>query len=152
MFKYLIFVCILMSVSSCAIKNDKRDRVNFEELSKALFSSYDYRYEMHNSKETSDGSNVYILKDKMSKDEFENVVEKKLFEKGWKKIPALFDDQYLYCYDRKNVISIVYPTRVNYQNVDGNSMSIGDGNLDKWVVFYGYNVYGTTNCKKYFKK
>ena len=36
---------------------------------------------MHNSKETSDGSNVYISKDKMSKEDFENVVENKLINK-----------------------------------------------------------------------
>lgn|GEM_PF-4872362 len=25
------------------------------------------------------------------------------------------------------------------------------GNLDKWVIFYGYDMYGTANCKNYFK-
>ena len=147
----VIYIFILLFIVGCAVKNDRKDRVNFEELSKELFSSYGYRYEMHNSKETSDGSNVYISKDKMSKEDFENVVENKLINKGWRKIPALFDDQYMYCFDRKNAISIVYPTRVNYRNEEGNSMSVGDWNLDKWVISYVYNVYGTTNCKKYFK-
>ncbi|KQX02288.1 hypothetical protein ASC84_17070 [Acinetobacter sp. Root1280] len=143
----VIMIFCNIFISGCTIKNN---RVNFEELSKELFSSYGYRYEMHNSKETSDGSNVYISKDKMSKEDFENVVENKLINKGWRKISALFDDQYMYCFDRKNAISIVYPTRVNYRNEEGNSMSVGDWNLDKWVISYVYNVYGTTNCKKIF--
>lgn len=80
--KYLIIIFSLIYISCCTVKNNKSDRVNFEELSKELFLSYGYRYEMHNSKETSDGSNVYILKDKMSKEDFENVVENKLIDKG----------------------------------------------------------------------
>ena len=57
----------------------------------------------------------------------------------------------MYCYDRKNAMSIVYPTQINYRNKKGNSMSVGEGNLDKWVIFYGYDMYGTANCKNYFK-
>lgn len=151
MLRSLIFACITILLSSCTVKNDQKDRVNFEELSKELFSAYGYTYKLNFRKEILDESNVYIDKNHLSKRDFTDVVEKKLLEKGWKKIPALFDDQYMYCYDRKNAMSIVYPTQINYRNKNGNSMSVGEGNLDKWVIFYGYDMYGTTNCKNYFK-
>ena len=85
MLRSLIFACITILLSSCTVKNDRKDRVNFEELSKELFSAYGYTYKLNFRKVILDESNVYIDKNHLSKRDFTDVVEKKLLEKGWKK-------------------------------------------------------------------
>lgn len=47
MLRSLIFACITILLSSCTVKNDRKDRVNFEELSKELFSAYGYTYKLN---------------------------------------------------------------------------------------------------------
>lgn len=87
----------------------------------------------------------------MSKSDFEVNIEKELLVKGWIKIHPLFDDQNIYCYDEKNELSIIYPTKDHYVNNSGDSMDVSKENLDKWIIFYRYNMYGNTNCENYFK-
>lgn len=151
MFRSLIFTCITILLSSCTVKNDRLDRVNFEELLEELFSKYSYKTEVSFYKEELDVSNAYIPKNKMSKSDFEVNIEKELLVKGWIKIQPLFDDQNIYCYDEKNELSIIYPTKDHYVNNSGDSMDVSKENLDKWIILYRYNMYGNTNCENYFK-
>ena len=151
MLKYLLIIFSLVCISGCTVKNNKSDRVNFEELLEELFSKYSYKTEVSFYKEELDVSNAYIPKNKMSKSNFEVNIEKELLVKGWIKIHPLFDDQNIYCYDEKNELSIIYPTKDHYVNNSGDSMDVSKENLDKWIILYRYNMYGNTNCENYFK-
>lgn len=100
MLKYLI-IFSLIYISGCTVKNNKSDRVNFEELSKELFSSFGYTTKVIFHKEELDLINIYISKSKMTKNDFKKNIESVLLKKGWVEIPSDFDDQFIYCFDKK---------------------------------------------------
>lgn len=153
MLKYLI-IFSLIYISGCTVKNNKNnksDRVNFEELSKELFSSFGYTTKVIFHKEELDLINIYISKSKMTKNDFKKNIESVLLEKGWVEIPSDFDDQFIYCFDKKNALEVLYPTKEYYGDDNGNSIDVDKDSLDKWIVTFNYNMYGMTSCSN-FKK
>lgn len=152
MVKKLLIIFYLICVGGCTVKNDRHDRVDFEKLSKELFSSFDYITEVSFYKNELDVTNLYFDKSNLTKKQFDQRIESSLLNKGWKKIPPLFEDQVIYCFDEKNEMSVVYPEKEYYLNKNGDSMSIKKENLDKWIVLFRYNMYGDNNCENYIKK
>lgn len=151
MLKYMLIIFYLLVVSGCVVKNDRHDRVDFEELSEELFSSYGYTSKVIFHKEELDLMNIYIRKSKMTKDAFKEKIEIKLLKKGWAKIPSEFDDQLIYCFDKKNALEVLYPMKEYYSNNKGDSINVDKNNLDKWIVTFNYNMYGMTGCKNFQK-
>ena len=142
------FTILFILASGCAVKNDKKDRADFEKLSKDLFSRYDYFYERAYKKQEADSSFIYVQKNKMSKKYFENNIKNKIIENGWREVPAIFDDQIIFCYGVNNIMSVVYPTKTYYRNEYGDSMSVKKENIDNWIINMNYYMYGIDNCKR----
>lgn len=151
MLKYMLIIFYLLVVCGCTIKNDRHDRVDFEKLSKELFFSFDYATEVIFYKNELDVTNLYFDKSNLTKEQFDKKIESALLNKGWGRISPLFEDQIIYCFDKKNEMSVVYPKKEYYFNENGDSMTVKKENLNKWVILFRYNMHGDTNCENYVK-
>lgn len=113
-----------MFVVACTQKVERNEIVDSEFFSQEAFKNIKFQYVNKMNKEKSVMSNVYIDKQELSVDLFENEIEKKILEKGWRKLAPDFEDQRLYCHGKKNRMSIVYPRKEIYKNKDGDILNI----------------------------
>lgn len=144
--KSYTFFCVLF-LTACTQPYDRTDYVDPRELSEELFSQYGYEYKNMLVKEKGEINSVHIEKNKMSKENFNNIVRKKIKEHGWVEVDPEFEDRHLYCYGAKNRMSIMFPTKQHYKNREGNVIDINENLLNKWVVSFLYNAHGVSGCK-----
>jgi hypothetical protein len=143
---FLFFIVNLLLLG-CIAKNDKKDRFNFEKILDNILVDVNYTKEVSFNKNELDVSTIFVkVEDDKNKfkEKFERLVNKEKFIK----VESLFVDQDVYCYDKKNEIKITLPKKQLYKNENGNTMEIDKENLDKVIITYRYNMYGTTSCDK----
>ncbi|QBQ15871.1 hypothetical protein [Acinetobacter haemolyticus] len=144
--KFSIFGCVLF-LTACTQPYDRTDYVDPQKLSEDFFGEYGYEYKNNLKKEKSETNIIYVEKNKMTKMDFIDSVEPKVKEKGWVLIKPLFEDQYSYCFGKKNRMNVTYPTKEYYENISGNVMNIKKENMSKWVISLSYDAGGDKRCK-----
>ncbi|WP_224965272.1 hypothetical protein [Acinetobacter guillouiae] len=88
--------------------------------------------------------NVFIPKSDLSLSDFEMIKIK--IEKKWKLVYTS-EDQYVFCYDRYNQMTIIYPEKMDYYDKFGQKLYIKSSLLDQWNIGVIYKEEGTS----YFK-
>lgn len=147
--KYICILFILMvGCSSNTNMYENKDSLNFSLVSEKLF--YDVKYDFVEVivKYKVENYNVFVSKKDMSIEFYNSTVTKRIKDMGWEKVKSTYENQDIYCYDEKNEMAILYPTKQNYSSKDGkNGFSITKKYLDYWVVYYRFKDDGTNNCK-----
>ena len=144
--KSYTFFCVLF-LTACTQPYDRTDYVDPKKLSEDFFGEYGYEYKSNFKKEVSETNIFHIDKNKMSQDDFNNIVRNKIKKNGWVEVDPEFEDRYLYCYGAKNRMSIMFPTKQHYKNSEGNVIDINKENLNKWIIYFLYNAHGVGGCK-----
>jgi hypothetical protein len=97
---------------------ENKDSLNFSLVSEKLF--YDVKYDFVEVivKDKVENYNVFVSKKDMSIDFYNGAVTKRIKDMGWKKVKSTYENQDIYCYDEKNEMAILYPTKQNYSSKD----------------------------------
>lgn len=140
--KLILFFSLSILLVGCNVKNDKKNRFDFEGMLEPFLLATKYTKEVSFNKNELDVSTIFIKKTKFEKSEF----EKLLFKNDFKKIKPMFDDQDIYCFDEFNQLTITDPKKSFYKNLSGNVMEVDRNNLDKVIILYRYNMYGIDGC------
>ena len=147
--KIFVFLTILLNtiyLVACTQKTERVEIVDYRLFSEKIFQHINYNYVEKLNKEKSVISNVFINKEDMSMNVFNNEIEKRIKVQGWIEKTPDFEDQKLFCNGSKNRMSIVYPKKEIYRNEEGDVMNISSENLNKWVISFMYNYDGVRKC------
>lgn len=109
-----------------------------------MFNGYNYDLKKGMQRGFANYYNVFIPKSDLSLSDFE-IVKRKI-QKKWKLVYTS-DDQYVFCYDRYNQMTIIYPRKMEYYDKFGQKLYIKSSSLDKWGVSIKYIKEGTSYCK-----
>ncbi|WP_227562279.1 hypothetical protein [Acinetobacter bereziniae] len=142
---FLIFLILFLQACNGINKdNSKKNEINVEKEVSYLFNGYNYDLKKGMQRGFANYYNVFIPKSDLSLSDFE-IVKRKI-QKKWKLVYT-FDDQYVFCYDRYNQMTIIYPRKMEYYDKFGQKLYIKSSSLDKWGVSIKYIKEGTSYCK-----
>ncbi|WEI24356.1 hypothetical protein PYR74_10915 [Acinetobacter bereziniae] len=106
---FLIFLILFLQACNGINKdNSKKNEINVEKEVFYLFNGYNYDLKKGMQRGFANYYNVFIPKSDLSLSDFE-IVKRKI-QKKWKLVYT-FDDQYVFCYDRYNQMTIIYPRK-----------------------------------------
>jgi hypothetical protein len=142
---FLIFLILFLQACNGINKdNSKKNEINVEKEGSYLFNGYNYDLKKGMQRGFANYYNVFIPKSDLSLSDFE-IVKRKI-QKKWKLVYTS-DDQYVFCYDRYNQMTIIYPRKMEYYDKFGQKLYIKSSSLDKWGVSIKYIKEGTSYCK-----
>ncbi|MDV8157943.1 hypothetical protein [Acinetobacter bereziniae] len=142
---FLIFLILFLQACNGINKdNSKKNEINVEKEVSYLFNGYNYDLKKGMQRGFANYYNVFIPKSDLSLSDFE-IVKRKI-QKKWKLVYTS-DDQYVFCYDRYNQMTIIYPRKMEYYDKFGQKLYIKSSSLDKWGVSIKYIKEGTSYCK-----
>ncbi|GGI62138.1 hypothetical protein GCM10011446_36330 [Acinetobacter vivianii] len=145
--KILYILLIIIFLQACTgIKKDRVEgsEINVEKEVDRIFSDYNYDFKKGMNRGFANYYNVFIFKSDLSLLEFDNV--KKNIEKKWRLVYTS-EDQYVFCYDKYNQMTILYPRKMDYFDKFGQKLYVKSSSLDKWGVSLKYIKEGTSYCK-----
>ncbi|WP_262772519.1 hypothetical protein [Acinetobacter bereziniae] len=115
---FLIFLILFLQACNGINKdNSKKNEINVEKEVSYLFNGYNYDLKKGMQRGFANYYNVFIPKSDLSLSDFE-IVKRKI-QKKWKLVYTS-DDQYVFCYDRYNQMTIIYPRKMEYRDGSGN--------------------------------
>ncbi|BCX74244.1 MULTISPECIES: hypothetical protein [Acinetobacter] len=142
---FLIFLILFLQACNGINKdNSKKNEINVEKEVSYLFNGYNYDLKKGMQRGFANYYNVFIPKSDLSLSDFE-IVKRKI-QKKWKLVYTS-DDQYVFCYDRYNQMTIIYPRKMEYYDKFGQKLYMKSSSLDKWGVSIKYIKEGTSYCK-----
>ena len=107
----LIIIIIFLQACNCINKDSsKNNEINVEKEISYLFDGYNYDLKVGMQRGFANYYNVFILKSDLSLSGFERIKSK--IEKKWKLVYTS-EGQYVFCYDRYNQMTIIYPEKWN---------------------------------------
>ncbi len=109
-----------------------------------MFNGYNYDLKKGMQRGFANYYNVFIPKSDLSLSDFE-IVKRKI-QKKWKLVYTS-DDQYVFCYDRYNQMTIIYPRKMEYYDKFGQKLYMKSSLLDQWNIGIFYKKEGTSYCK-----
>ncbi|MCU4583179.1 hypothetical protein KTJ32_19485 [Acinetobacter gyllenbergii] len=124
--------------------NGDSNEINVKMEVERIFKNYNYDLNEGMKRDFVSYYNVFVLKQDLSLDEFEKV--KVEIEKKWRLVYTS-EDQYVFCYDKYNQMTILYPRKMDYFDKFGQKLYIKSSSLDKWGVSLKYIKEGTSYCK-----
>ncbi|MBJ8446278.1 hypothetical protein I6M78_21045 [Acinetobacter bereziniae] len=124
--------------------NSKKNEINVEKEVSYLFNGYNYDLKKGMQRGFANYYNVFIPKSDLSLSDFE-IVKRKI-QKKWKLVYTS-DDQYVFCYDRYNQMTIIYPRKMAYYDKFGQKLYMKSSLLDQWNIGILYKKEGTSYCK-----
>jgi len=141
----LIIIIIFLQACNCINKDSsKNNEINVEKEISYLFDGYNYDLKVGMQRGFANYYNVFILKSDLSLSGFERIKSK--IEKKWKLVYTS-EGQYVFCYDRYNQMTIIYPGKMEYYDKFGQKLYIKSSSLDKWGISIKYIKEGTLYCK-----
>ncbi|WP_228135855.1 hypothetical protein [Acinetobacter bereziniae] len=127
---FLIFLILFLQACNGINKdNSKKNEINVEKEVSYLFNGYNYDLKKGMQRGFANYYNVFIPKSDLSLSDFE-IVKRKI-QKKWKLVYTS-DDQYVFCYDRYNQMTIIYPRKMEYYDKFGQKLYMKSSSLDKW--------------------
>ncbi|OBY76242.1 hypothetical protein NG55_03250 [Acinetobacter gyllenbergii] len=124
--------------------NNDSNEIDVKMEVERIFKNYNYDFKEGMKRGSVSYYNIFVSKQDLSLDEFEMV--KRVIEKKWKLV-YFSEDQYVFCYDNYNQMTILYPRKVEYFDKFGQKLYIKSSSLDKWGVSLKYIQDGTSYCK-----
>ncbi|MDM1785717.1 hypothetical protein EYY58_22780 [Acinetobacter bereziniae] len=140
----MFLILFLQACNGINKDNSKKNEINVEKEVSYLFNGYNYDLKKGMQRGFANYYNVFIPKSDLSLSDFE-IVKRKI-QKKWKLVYTS-DDQYVFCYDRYNQMTIIYPRKMEYYDKFGQKLYIKSSSLDKWGVSIKYIKEGTSYCK-----
>lgn len=138
----------LMSIFTFSISlfgcNDDSSEINVKMEVERIFKNYNYDLKEGMKRDFVSYYNVFVSKQDLSLDEFEKV--KMEIEKKWRLVYTS-EDQYVFCYDKYNQMTILYPRKMDYFDKFGQKLYVKSSSLDKWGISLKYIKEGTSYCK-----
>ncbi|WP_227560941.1 hypothetical protein [Acinetobacter bereziniae] len=142
---FLIFLILFLHACNGINKdNSKKNEINVEKEVSYLFNGYNYDLKKGMQRGFANYYNVFIPKSDLSLSDFE-IVKRKI-QKKWKLVYTS-DDQYVFCYDRYNQMTIIYPRKMAYYDKFGQKLYMKSSLLDQWNIGILYKKEGTSYCK-----
>lgn len=142
---FLIFLILFLQACNGINKdNSKKNEINVEKEVSYLFNGYNYDLKKGMQRGFANYYNVFIPKSDLSLSDFE-IVKRKI-QKKWKLV-YISDDQYVFCYDRYNQMTIIYPRKMEYYDKFGQKLYMKSSLLDQWNIGILYKKEGTSYCK-----
>ncbi|WP_336035042.1 hypothetical protein [Acinetobacter bereziniae] len=142
---FLIFLILFLQACNGINKdNSKKNEINVEKEVSYLFNGYNYDLKKGMQRGFANYYNVFIPKSDLSLSDFE-IVKRKI-QKKWKLVYTS-DDQYVFCYDRYNQMTIIYPRKMEYYDKFGQKLYMKSSLLDQWNIGILYKKEGTSYCK-----
>lgn len=127
---FLIFLILFLQACNGINKdNSKNNEINVEKEVSYLFNGYNYDLKKGMQRGFANYYNVFIPKSDLSLSDFE-IVKRKI-QKKWKLVYTS-DDQYVFCYDRYNQMTIIYSRKMEYYDKFGQKLYMKSSSLDKW--------------------
>ncbi|MCJ8162635.1 hypothetical protein [Acinetobacter zhairhuonensis] len=144
--KVIILLTIIFMQACAGINKDKdgSNEVDVKKEVERIFKNYNYNLKEGMKRDFVSYYNVFVSKQDLSLGEFEKV--KGEIEKKWKLVYTS-EDQYVFCYDKYNQMTILYPRKLYYYDKFGQKLYIKSSSLDKWGVSLKYIKEGTAYCK-----
>ena len=140
-----LLIIIIIFLQACnEIDSSKSNEINVEKEISYLFDGYNYDLKVGMQRGFANYYNVFILKSDLSLSGFERIKSK--IEKKWKLVYTS-EGQYVFCYDRYNQMTIIYPGKMEYYDKFGQKIYIKSSSLDKWGISIKYIKEGTLYCK-----
>ncbi|MBJ8424367.1 hypothetical protein KTJ16_20970 [Acinetobacter bereziniae] len=140
----MFLILFLQACNGINKDNSKKNEINVEKEVSYLFNGYNYDLKKGMQRGFANYYNVFIPKSDLSLSDFE-IVKRKI-QKKWKLVYTS-DDQYVFCYDRYNQMTIIYPRKMEYYDKFGQKLYMKSSSLDKWGVSIKYIKEGTSYCK-----
>ncbi|WP_446083566.1 hypothetical protein [Acinetobacter sp. 1125_18A] len=145
MHKFIFLIILNLFLQACTdIDTSKNNEINVEKEISYLFDGYNYDLKVGMQRGFANYYNVFILKSDLSLSGFERIKSK--IEKKWKLVYTS-EGQYVFCYDRYNQMTIIYPGKMEYYDKFGQKIYIKSSSLDKWGISIKYIKEGTLYCK-----
>lgn len=140
----LLVFLFLQACTGVNKDNTKSNEVNVEKEVDRIFNGYNYDFVIGMNRGFANYYNVFVPKADLSLEEFESV--KRGIEKKWKLVYTS-EDQYVFCYNKFNDMTILYPRKMEYYDKFGQKLYLKSSMLDKWNISILYREQGTSYCK-----
>ena len=133
---FFLIILIFTNVFMLACSEKKRQpfkKIDYISFADSIFKDYGYNLNYGLNKEHSDIVDILISK-KLTKDEYENQVKKRLIDRGWIQVSNNTKPQDVYCLNKATQLAFLNPENL-------------DSNYDKkshFVIYY--NDYGVDGC------
>lgn len=141
------FFLILQGCNSVKKNYMEENEVDVKKESQSIFGNYNYELKEGMQRGFANYYNIFISKKDLSLVEFGKI--KNNIEKRWKLV-YVSEDQYVFCYNRFNQMTVIYPNRMEYYDKFGEKIYIRSESLDKWIISLKYIKDGTSYCKSEF--
>ncbi|ENU58067.1 hypothetical protein [Acinetobacter guillouiae] len=140
-----LLIIIIIFLQACnEIDSSKSNEIEVEKEISYLFDGYNYDLKVGMQRGFANYYNFFIPKSNLSLSNFEMI--KSRIEKKWKLVYTS-EDQYVYCYDRYNQMTIIYPEKMEYYDKFGQKLYMKSSLLDQWNIGVIYKKEGTSYCK-----
>lgn len=140
----IIFLTIFLQACNGINKDNSKNEINVEKEVSYLFNDYNYDLKIGMQRGFANYYNVFIPKSDLSLSDFEIIKSK--IEKKWKLVYTS-EDQHVFCYDRYNQMTIIYPKKMDYYDKFGQKLYMKSSLLDQWNIGVIYKKEGTSYCK-----
>ena len=139
-----LLIIIIIFLQACnEIDSSKSNEIEVEKEISYLFDGYNYDLKVGMQRGFANYYNFFIPKSNLSLSNFEMI--KSRIEKKWKLVYTS-EDQYVYCYDRYNQMTIIYPEKMEYYDKFGQKLYMKSSLLDQWNIGVIYKKEGTSYC------
>ena len=143
---HVLFIIIFLQACTGINKdNDGSHEINVKNEVERIFKNYNYDSKVGMQRGFANYYNVFIPKSDLSLFEFEMIKSK--IQKKWKLVYTS-EDQYVFCYDRYNQMTIIYPRKMDYYDKFGQKLYMKSSFLDQWDIGVLYRKEGTSYCKE----
>jgi hypothetical protein len=140
-----LLIIIIIFLQACnEIDSSKSNEIEVEKEISYLFDGYNYDLKVGMQRGFANYYNFFIPKSNLSLSNFEMI--KSRIEKKWKLVYTS-EDQYVYCYDRYNQMTIIYPEKMEYYDKFGQKLYMKSSLLDQWNIGVIYKKEGASYCK-----
>ncbi|MCL6237910.1 hypothetical protein M5F66_06085 [Acinetobacter sp. ANC 5033] len=143
---YILFFMIFVGCSSSNYHMDYNEKINFRAVADEYFSKYNFAYFENLNKSNIAIHSVFIEGDKLSLDNFKEIKLK--IEKKWKLV-YLAEDQFVFCLNNYNEMSIINPKKLDYYNVFDEKLYIKPQSINNWLITFKYDEDGTRYCNRF---
>lgn len=143
---WLIVFLIFYFMNGNKAKAVSNQKISFEIIETKYFNGIEYNYEEILNNKAGQYASIEIKKNKLSIENFENI-KVKIIKDGWEEV-SYIDGYYEFCKNKNQAINVLYPTKNNHFNRNGNRLVFDD--IDSWLIIFYYDSYGVDKCVQYF--
>lgn len=140
----LLIIIFLQACNGIKKDSSKNNEINVEKEISYLFDGYNYDLKVGMQRGFANYYNVFIPKSDLSLSDFEMIKSK--IEKKWKLVYTS-EDQYVFCYNKYNQMTIIYPRKMEYYDKFGQKLYMKSSLLDQWNISVIYKKEGASYCK-----